>query len=235
VDPRTKKKGDKGKRHAAAHPLTIAPSVQPAQGVADAAAIAALAAGQYGEPSKSNFPTIDSVLKPNLLFQMTVSSAHDVNIDGLVAAVQALHLQPSDPPPRLYFVVPPQQFATYQVGTFVSLKGTSASAIPDNVEYWVLQLYSAAETGAGSKRKGRASASSPPPSAKSAAIHVVLPTASVGAPACNCLGPCGAPGAATSCPCRQAGVECHAGCHASLANWPGADPLERHKNCQNHS
>ena len=151
------------------------------KGVADAAAIASLAAGQYGEPSKSNFPTIDGVLKPNFLFQMTVSSSHDVHIDGLIDAVSALQLQPSDPPPRFYFVVPPQQFANYQVGAFVSTakKATSTSparpatppsAIPANVEYWVLQLYS--PSGNVLKRKTTASASASPPSPKAAATSV---------------------------------------------------------------
>ncbi|MCZ6913328.1 MAG: hypothetical protein O7C59_01620 [Rickettsia endosymbiont of Ixodes persulcatus] len=236
IDPLTTKKGAKGKRREAVPSLPLAASAQAALGVADAPAIAALAAGQYGQPSKSNFPTIDSVLKPNLLFQMTVSESHDVNIDGLIDAVTALQLRPTDPPPRLYFVVPPQQFATFQVGAFVSSPtkatataparpATPLSAIPKNIEYWVLQLYPASS----SKRKEPSSRASPPPSPKAAATHVVLPLARAGAASCSCKGPC----QSTACSCRRAGAECHSDCHSALAAEL-KDERGRHKNCKNH-
>ena len=208
--------------------LAIPHSPQPtARGLADASAIASLAAAQYGEPNKSNFPTIDGVLKPNLLFQMTVSGSHEVNIDGLIAAVTALQLQSTDPPPRLYFVVPPQQFATYQVGAFVTSKVTPLSALPKTIEYWILQLYS--QSAAPSKRKTLASSTSPPPSPKAVATYRTLPVAPLGhTTTCSCKGPC----RTSACSCKAANTHCHSGCHSTLAKQL-KDPLHCHKNCAN--
>lgn len=230
IDPLSTKRGAKGERDAAISSLVINASPMPALGVANTAAIASLAAGQYGEPSRSNFPAIDGVLKPNMLFQMTVGATHDVNIDGLLAAIDALQLQPTDPPPRLYFVVPPQQFATFQIGAFVSshAPATLASTIPKQVEYWVLQLYAPSE--APGKRKAPASAASAPPSPKAAAAPVTLPAAAAGATSCSCKGPC----ATSACSCKKKGVDCNNNCHSGLA-VALSDPLHRHKNCKNHA
>ncbi len=238
VKPAVSTKGAKSDRHALGPPLMLPASPLPAAPLPNAAAIKTLAAAQYGQPSKDNFPTIDGVLKPNLLFQMTVGRSHNVNIDGLVAAVNALQLPASAPPPRLYFVVPPQQFATFQVGTFTSSIGTPVSTIPANVEYWVLALYELVDPLTGlqaSKRKQPAAATSPaavspPPSAKAAKLHRVLPAAATGTSACSCKGPC----TSTACSCREKKAPCHAGCHSSLAKVL-SDPLDRHKNCTNHA
>jgi hypothetical protein len=217
VDPLTKKRGDKGKRVSAASKLSIAPSPHSAGTLPDAAAIAALAPGQYGEPSKSNFRTIDGALAPNMLFQMTVSQTHDVNIDGLVAAAAALPRQATDPPVRLYFVVPPQQFATFQPGTFQSSLAppTPPSAIPADLEYWVLELYPM--SAAPGKRSAVAAAVSPPPPFKTAPVARAAAAAS--GISCDCFDGCqkGTLSRPGPCPCRAAGKACHAGCHTAAA------------------
>jgi hypothetical protein len=227
VNPASSAKGAKSARHAAAGKLVLPPSPHPAATLADAAAIGRLAPQQYGQPSNDNFPTIDGVLKPNLLFQMTVGRKHGVNIDGLLAAVAALQLPAGSPtPPRLYFVVPPQQFAAFRVGTFTSsaVPPTPVGNIPANVEYWVL-LYEVSD-----KRKQPATVASPPPSPKVAKTQRVLPPGAAGATSCSCKGPC----RTNACSCRQAGQHCHATCHSALAKAL-TDPLDRHKNCTNHT
>lgn len=60
----------------------------------------------YGRPASSNFPTVDGLKKPNMLFQMTVSDKHSVNVDGLKILVDGLIQNPQDKV-HFYFVVPP--------------------------------------------------------------------------------------------------------------------------------
>ena len=108
---------------------------------------------EYGHPNKSNFRAIDAAKKPNLLFQITVSPKHDINVEELLEAVRALGVTVSAP--RLYFVVPPEQFGIYAAGKFnrgplpesVRIARKLQEQIDQEVsrvEYWVLQLYSPA-------------------------------------------------------------------------------------------
>ena len=235
VDPCKAVKGEKGKRHPLTSQLLVKPSQQTTAALKNATDIARLAAGQYGQPSTSSFPTVDGILRPNLLFQMTVSASHDVNIDGLIAAVNALQLRADDPPPRLYFVVPPQQFATFQPGTFTSSSTppTPVSAIPKRVEYWVLQLYplsrqaiGAIETGLPSVLTKRKASSA---SASLAGGPVILPPPGPGVSSCSCAGPC----RTSQCSCRSQSKECNSQCHSRLADRL-TNKAERHKNCENH-
>ena len=164
---------DQAQRVQDSKPSTLTlPTSSSVRSVADAAAITHLTAGEYGQLSKANFKTIDAVIRPNCLFQTTVSESHTVNIDELIAAVNALQLKP-DEPVRFYFVVPPEQFATFQAGTFTASDTSSSLTIanvPDTIEYWVLQMiYPQAEPElviSTSKRKDMASSTSPPPSPK---------------------------------------------------------------------
>ena len=159
-------------------------------------AITALQPEWYGLPNKSNFATIDSAKKPNLLFQMTVSSRHDVNIDGLITVVRALQARV---PCRLYFVVPPDQFGSYAVGTLKGPTTPSGSTVQEKqqyeqkirdelerVEYWVLQLYAAPTppstltSSPSSSSTGVASASSVPTLSTATAMHFDPPASPVG-------------------------------------------------------
>ena len=229
------RKGEKGKRHPLTSQLLVKPSQQTTAALKNATDIARLAAGQYGQPSTSSFPTVDGILRPTLMFQMTVSASHDVNIDGLIAAVNALQLRADDPPPRLYFVVPPQQFATFQPGTFTSSSTppTPVSAIPKQVEYWVLQLYPlsrqairAIATGLPSVLTKRKASSA---SASLAGGPVILPPPGPGVSSCSCAGPC----RTSQCSCRSQSKECNSQCHSRLADRL-TNKAERHKNCENH-
>ena len=123
--------------------LTIAPSPVTASALQQATNITQLAPLQYGRPNKSNFPTIDSAKKPNCLFQVTVSQTHEVNVRGLLAAVDALATVPPQAP-ILYFVVPPDQFQVFSPGPFAYPDNSAKTALNvrlRGVQYWVLQLY----------------------------------------------------------------------------------------------
>ena len=161
-------------------------------------AIAALQPLWYGLPNKLNFPTIDAAKKPNFLFQMTVGSRHEINVDGLIEAVRGLG---ATVPVRLYFVVPPDQFGSYAVGTItrptMPKDVTAAQKLQIEqqvstevslVEYWVLQLYpeppppSYAPTSAASSAPSSTLSATPSiPSSPSASISTVSPSSTVSA------------------------------------------------------
>ena len=63
--------------------------------------------GEYLQPNTKIFPSVDSLMKPNMLFQITVSARHGVHHDGLLSALEKLG-NPENP--HLYFVVPKQLF-----------------------------------------------------------------------------------------------------------------------------
>ena len=174
-------------------------------------AIKQLPEGVYGQPTQKNFPTIDGLMKPNLLFQMTTASTHGVNIDALIDVVRALDVDDDDPV-RFYFVVPPEQFPVFRPGTFESTFKTPMSSIPSNVEYWALELYPLNEEGrrmatsppqlpmaGGSTKRRRLSASSEPHPDASASPRPC---------ACKCK-KCDT----TECICFQRGQACGSDCH----------------------
>ena len=177
----------------------IMPKSTSIQSVADTSVWKSLALGQYGLPIEGNHPTIDAILEPNLLCQITVSTSPTVNIDGIIHAVQALRLNRCDRP-QFFLIVPPQQFASFEAARLVSDVGTPISALPQ-CDYWLLQLYSmdshppplhctltttiSASTSASSysnarvsaKRESLASSSSPPPLPKITPAYRTLPQA----------------------------------------------------------
>ncbi len=132
----------KNARTLAASFLDISPSPDPACRLDSAGDISLLASMQYGKPSRKNFPTVDSFKAPNLIFQMTVSAEHDINIDGLLAVAEAVPRKIEDPPLRVYFVVPPTKFAEFKIGSFFSSRTPkSKPAQLSDIEFWVLQLF----------------------------------------------------------------------------------------------
>jgi hypothetical protein len=157
-------KGGDVKKARNAEVLVQVPRSDKVQTIANPSDIVNLQNGFYGRPSIATFPTIDSVIRPNMLFQVTGSSSHDVNIDGLVKAVHALSAESTDKV-NFFFVVPPEQFDTFVPGTFIASKQKEQSEddaekkpsastkkrkksneltindIPKNISYYVLQLY----------------------------------------------------------------------------------------------
>jgi hypothetical protein len=65
----------------------------------------------YAWGRSKTFPAVDAVIQPNKLFQITVSTNHQINVKGLNNASKAMRASPHV---RLYFVVPPDIFSSYR-------------------------------------------------------------------------------------------------------------------------
>jgi hypothetical protein len=94
----------------------------------------------YYRPRSKSFPSVDSLVSPNLLFQIAVSNDHAVKMDGLDNILRTV--RPSAPA-RLIFVVPPDIFNEFTKQAYVTTKGNFAKTIPRTVqavEQWVLKI-----------------------------------------------------------------------------------------------
>ena len=85
----------------------------------------ALAVGEYAQPRITNLGAVDALVKPNILFQMTVAASHPVKASLLEDAIDAIDPLPprlpgqqrvarAGPPIRLYFVIPQNRWATFR-------------------------------------------------------------------------------------------------------------------------
>jgi len=79
-----------------------------------------LTANHYFLPESSNFESVDSVVKPDMLLQMTVSLSHPCKQMGLFKVLNSLN---NPQHPRLYFVVPPENFDSFQFQKYTDEKG----------------------------------------------------------------------------------------------------------------
>lgn len=66
----------------------------------------------YGRPSKKNYESVDSLVLPNMFFQMTVSSSHGIKLHGYNKLKAAL--PPTDQRVQFYFVVPDTTFPHFK-------------------------------------------------------------------------------------------------------------------------
>ncbi|OAJ32800.1 hypothetical protein BDEG_28679 [Batrachochytrium dendrobatidis JEL423] len=80
----------------------------------------------YFRPISNTFESVDSFIKPNLLFQMTGAKDHPCKQTGLRNVLEILG-NPSKP--ELYFVVPPDRFACF---TRQSYHGTDGQVLSQN-------------------------------------------------------------------------------------------------------
>ena len=71
-------------------------------------------AGGYWRPLAGNFPVIDALILPSILFQMTVSDKHGVDESKLKQILAALSVASAE----LVFVVPPDKFDAFQAYKF---------------------------------------------------------------------------------------------------------------------
>jgi len=74
----------------------------------------------YYHPDSPTFPSIDSFIQPNLLFQMTISLKHRCKQTGLR---DALNLLRDSSNPQLYFVVPEDIFDKFQFQKYHDTNG----------------------------------------------------------------------------------------------------------------
>lgn len=77
----------------------------------------------YFRPVSQIFESVDSFIKPNLLFQMTGTKNHPCKQTGLCDVLNILH-NPLEP--KLYFVVPPDRFASFRRQSYHGTDGTEA-------------------------------------------------------------------------------------------------------------
>ena len=85
-----------------------------------------------------NFPSVDIILTPNLLFQVTISPHHPVKQKPLQKILEKL---PAKEKILLYFVVPEDIFETFTFQNYHNEQGHVSQKVPDPikmVEQWVL-------------------------------------------------------------------------------------------------
>ena len=78
----------------------------------------------YSRPRIKNLPAVDSVMQPNKLYQITVSSSHTVNCKGLLEALSGMqdHIRQV----RLFFVVPTDMFHSFRAQNIAQGQGVVA-------------------------------------------------------------------------------------------------------------
>jgi hypothetical protein len=85
-----------------------------------------------------NFPSVDMVLTPNSLFQITISQRHPVKQEPLRKILEKL---PAKKNISLYFIVPDDNFETFPYQNYQTEQGNVSQRVPKaigNIEQWVL-------------------------------------------------------------------------------------------------
>ena len=75
----------------------------------------AFSPGDYCQPLASTFPVLDALILPNMLLQMTVSTAHGVNEPKLAEFLDKLQISGTA---ELLFVVPQDKFDEFKAYNF---------------------------------------------------------------------------------------------------------------------
>ncbi|KAJ3078578.1 hypothetical protein HK100_010671 [Physocladia obscura] len=78
--------------------------------------------GMYYRPHVNNYESVDSFIKPNLLFQMTSAKKHPCKQVGLNHVLELLG-NPSNP--TLYFVVPKDRFKEFKFQSYEDANGNT--------------------------------------------------------------------------------------------------------------
>ena len=98
-----------------------------------------LRSGVYGWGRNKNLPSVDAVVQPDKLFQMTVSGDHRIDARGLSTAVHAMQAEEREV--QLFFVVPPDVFTSYPRQTLKRIRGDLAAAsVARAIKQFVLNL-----------------------------------------------------------------------------------------------
>eukprot|EP01137_Pigoraptor_chileana_P024202 Opistho-2@91748 len=100
--------------------------------------------GTYAVSKSRTFPSIDSALLPDTLFQVTVSSTHGIHGATLQKLVTALSARSrSLTKVRLFFVVPSDVFPTFRAQAYLTTKNVQYQLMPRfdlEVEQWVAEM-----------------------------------------------------------------------------------------------
>ncbi|KAF0523890.1 putative crinkler family protein [Gigaspora margarita] len=89
--------------------------------------------GKYCQPIQKNFSSIDAIVAPHTLFQMTVSRNHPINVNGMKKLVEKLGGKSGTNHIYFYFVLPKDLYDNYQAQPFYTNGQTVAKRIP----YWI--------------------------------------------------------------------------------------------------
>ena len=90
----------------------------------------------YSRHRIKKLPAVDSVMQPNKLYQITVSSSHDVNCKGLLEALSGM--QDDVHHVSLIFVVPTDMFQNFRAQNITW--GEGDAALRNNVQQFVLEM-----------------------------------------------------------------------------------------------
>jgi hypothetical protein len=91
--------------------------------------------GNYYEPTDDDsYPAIDS-LSPQGMFQFTVAAEHPIGGVQMLQRLCELYDEP-----KLYFVVPPHQFAAFTKQTLKAITGSADVTKIRNLKQYVLEL-----------------------------------------------------------------------------------------------
>ncbi|CAI2182371.1 8194_t:CDS:1, partial [Funneliformis geosporum] len=95
--------------------------------------------GKYYKPVEQNFPTIDAIITPNKLFQMTLAKMHPITMNGLKILQNKLGGEDASEDIKFYFVVPEHLYDDYRKQDFHTSDDTPAKNIPLWIQYRVNQ------------------------------------------------------------------------------------------------
>ncbi|RIB06688.1 hypothetical protein C2G38_2115523 [Gigaspora rosea] len=85
---------------------------------------------KYCQPIQKNFSSIDAIVAPHTLFQMTVSRNHPINVNGMKNLVEKLGGKSGTNHIYFYFVLPKDLYDKYQAQPFYTNSQTVAEKIP---------------------------------------------------------------------------------------------------------
>ena len=85
-------------------------------------------------PKQKNFESVDSILAPNMAFQITVAEEHAVKVNGLNRVKEALRCQELN----LYFVVPKAIYSEYKKQPYHTKTGATYKPHVSGIRQWVL-------------------------------------------------------------------------------------------------
>jgi hypothetical protein len=96
--------------------------------------------GHYMCPVQTNFASVDSMLKPNILFQITVAKSHSCAEQGLMDALEYLKCSEK---PKLFFVTTAENFHKFKLQKYTRdglLKDSQVNPIVKRITQYALLL-----------------------------------------------------------------------------------------------
>ncbi|CAI2179167.1 7075_t:CDS:2 [Funneliformis geosporum] len=94
---------------------------------------------KYYKPVEQNFPSIDAIIAPNKLFQMTIAKIHPIKMNGLKMLQDKLGGDNASENIKFYFVVPEHLYDNYGKQNFHTSDDTLAKDIPLWIQFRVNQ------------------------------------------------------------------------------------------------